>query len=235
MYDIYKYGVDINGNSYILYKNYDYSRAEELKDMSFSLKRDTLGEMWIRLASHPIAFPAFSGKNPMYYTEDPRRINMSILSAAVADDPNAIVWADEDHNSISMISSDMKVFYDFELSKSKTSIAYATLNGDYPLLSAYRRFDLAWIIGSQIQSYYDQHTDIEWLQILNSNGAGVERIDFNYNSLVGEPHYIGPDAISADEAPYPALIGFYPVDDSNIDFVYLEKMYRLSGDVSSAY
>lgn len=70
---------------------------------------------------------------------------------------------------------------------------------------------------------------------MNSNGAGVERIDFNYNSLVGEPHYIGPDAISADEAPYPALIGFYPVDDSNIDFVYLEKMYRLSGDVSSAY
>ena len=155
MYDIYKYGVDINGNSYILYKNYDYSRAEELKDMSFSLKRDTLGEMWIRLASHPIAFPAFSGKNPMYYTEDPRRINMSILSAAVAVDPNAIVWADEDHNSISMISSDMKVFYDFELSKSKTSIAYATLNGDYPLLSAYRRFDLAWIVGAQIQSYYD--------------------------------------------------------------------------------
>lgn len=61
MHDIYKYGLDLNGNSYILYKKYDYSQVEELKDLSFSHKRNTLGEMWIRLAGHPIAFPAFTG------------------------------------------------------------------------------------------------------------------------------------------------------------------------------
>jgi len=86
----------------------------------------------------------------MYCTRDPRRINMSVLSAAVADDANAIVWEDEDHTLISAISSDMRVFFDFEFSKSKTSIAYVTLNGDYPNLSAYRRFDVAWVIGSQV-------------------------------------------------------------------------------------
>lgn len=86
----------------------------------------------------------------MYYTRDPKRINMSVLSAAVADDADAIVWEDQSHTSISAIKSDMKVFFDFEFSKSKTSIAYVALNGDYPNLSAYRRFDVAWVIGSQI-------------------------------------------------------------------------------------
>lgn len=234
VHDIYKYGLDLNGNSYILYKKYDYSQVEELRDLSFTSKRNTPGEMWIRLAGHPIAFPAFTGQNPMYYTRDPRRINMSVLSAAVADDANAIVWEDEDHTLISAISSDMRVFFDFEFSKSKTSIAYVTLNGDYPSLSAYRRFDVAWVIGSQVQSYYDQHADIEWLQLLNNNGAGVERIDFNYNSSL-ENYYIGPDAISSSAESYPALIGCYPVDDSNIDFVYLEKKYTLSGDAAGEY
>lgn len=61
VHDIYKYGLDLNGNSYILYKKYDYSQVEELKDLSFNHKRNTPGEMWIRLAGHPIAFPAFTG------------------------------------------------------------------------------------------------------------------------------------------------------------------------------
>lgn len=70
--------------------------------------------------------------------------------------------------------------------------------------------------------------------MLNNNGAGVERIDFNYNSSLGN-YYIGPDAISSSAESYPALIGCYPVDDSNIDFVYLEKKYTLSGDVAGEY
>lgn len=69
---------------------------------------------------------------------------------------------------------------------------------------------------------------------MNNNGAGVERIDFNYNSSIDQ-YYIGPDAISSSAESYPALIGCYPIDDSNIDFVYLEKMYTLSGDVSAGY
>jgi len=70
VYDIFKYGVDINGNCYILYKKYDYSGMTSLDKLSFKKKRDTLGEVWIRLSGHPIAFPAFSGSNPAYYIFD---------------------------------------------------------------------------------------------------------------------------------------------------------------------
>lgn len=58
VYDIYKYGRDVYDNSYILYKKYE-SETPSVKE-----KKDTRGELWIRLSNHPIAFPAFAGKFP---------------------------------------------------------------------------------------------------------------------------------------------------------------------------
>lgn len=52
VYDIYKYGRDMYDNVYILYKKYNSD------DPSYAKKRDTGGWLWIRLADHPIAFPA---------------------------------------------------------------------------------------------------------------------------------------------------------------------------------
>lgn len=46
--EIYRYGKDIYGNSYMLYKD-----EGKRKD------KDALGEMWVRLKNHPIAFPLF--------------------------------------------------------------------------------------------------------------------------------------------------------------------------------
>lgn len=227
VYDIYKYGLDINGNSYILFKQYDYSNLEDLYHLTYAQKRDTLGEIWIRLADHPIAFPAFSGKNPAYFIQNPNIVNVSILSVATAVDPTGIVWNIDDNSKISEISSDMKAFYDFEFAKDKMSIAYVTYNADYEFSDIYKRFDISWVIGNQIQTYYDNKNDIEYLKIMNGNGSAVERIDFNYNSSLGQ-HYIGKDALDTGVVEYPALIGHYPIDDSAIDFVYLSKKYELS-------
>lgn len=55
VYDIYKYALDSNGNSYILYKQYGMYKP------SFKEMRNTPGEIWIRLSDHPFAFPAFTG------------------------------------------------------------------------------------------------------------------------------------------------------------------------------
>lgn len=229
VYDIYKYGLDINGNSYILFKQYDYSKLEDLYHLTYAQKRDTLGEIWIRLADHPIAFPGFSGKYPAYFIQNPKNVNVSILSVAAAIDPNSIVWNVDDNSKISEISSDMKAFYDFEFAKDKMSIAYITYNADYEFLDIYKRSDISWVIGNQIQTYYDNQNDIEYLKIMNGNGSAVERIDFNYNSSLGN-YYIGKDALDKGLVEYPALIGYYPIDDSSIDFVYLSKKYELSAE-----
>lgn len=55
VYDIYKYSLDENGNSFILYKQYGK------REPSYKERRNTPGELWIRLAEHPFAFPAFTG------------------------------------------------------------------------------------------------------------------------------------------------------------------------------
>ena len=54
MYDIYKYCVDSYGNMYMLYKCYNDAQPSE------KMKLDTPGELWIRLADSPLAFPLSS-------------------------------------------------------------------------------------------------------------------------------------------------------------------------------
>lgn len=58
-HDVYKYGLDYLNNSFILLKRYGNETYEEA---SYETKRNTTGELWIRLNSHPIAFPAFADK-----------------------------------------------------------------------------------------------------------------------------------------------------------------------------
>ena len=57
--EIYKYGKDYNGNIYILYKN-EGNRNQ----------RNALGDVWVRLRNHPIAFPLFDlSLSPVRFNE----------------------------------------------------------------------------------------------------------------------------------------------------------------------
>lgn len=56
VYDIYQYTLDTFTNSYILYKRYNSTNPD------FSERKNTTGQLWIRKANNPIAFPAFYGK-----------------------------------------------------------------------------------------------------------------------------------------------------------------------------
>lgn len=77
------------------------------------MKKNTLGELWIRLAGHPIAFPAFYGKHPMYFTKRKDGLNPSILH--LAELRNGVEYADKERQSISQITDRMRWFYDFEM------------------------------------------------------------------------------------------------------------------------
>ena len=56
VYDIYQYTLDSFTNSYILYKRYNSTNPD------FSERKNTTGQLWIRKANNPIAFPAFDGE-----------------------------------------------------------------------------------------------------------------------------------------------------------------------------
>ena len=61
-YDIYRYGEDTLGNSLFLLKSYKYLYAQHKNDPnyrpSYHEKRNTPGELWMRVKNHPLAFPA---------------------------------------------------------------------------------------------------------------------------------------------------------------------------------
>ena len=65
VWDIFKYGRDTYDNHYILYKKYNIPDG---KTISVKDKKDTTGELWIRLNNHPIAFPALAGDYPQIDT-----------------------------------------------------------------------------------------------------------------------------------------------------------------------
>lgn len=67
-YDVYKYGLDYNKNSIILLKRYADGRSIiSNKTATQAQKKNTLGQLWIKLNSHPIGFPAFlNGEKKKY-------------------------------------------------------------------------------------------------------------------------------------------------------------------------
>ena len=59
---MYRYGRDVYRDHLILYKRYD----EDPLSATFSKKRDTLGELWLRYENHPLAIPAITPINRKY-------------------------------------------------------------------------------------------------------------------------------------------------------------------------
>lgn len=93
-FDIYRYAEDCMGNQIFLLKSYKHLYAQHKDEPgyapSYHEKRNTLGELWMRMKGNPIAFPAFdlrSGyedisqysikEKPNTYTQD---INEYVLS-----------------------------------------------------------------------------------------------------------------------------------------------------------
>lgn len=55
-YDIFRYGLDIYGNTYILVKQYD---TDDISAIDYDIRLKTPGTLWMRIKNHPIAFPAY--------------------------------------------------------------------------------------------------------------------------------------------------------------------------------
>lgn len=61
VYDIYNYGMDAYSNMYTLYKRYSSDKP------TYWEKKNTLGQVWIRLCNHPLSFPLVLPENAADY------------------------------------------------------------------------------------------------------------------------------------------------------------------------
>jgi len=234
-YDIYKYGVDINKTHYALFKKYDYSDVEELGDLTYDAKRNTLGRMWIRQGDHPIAFPAFSGKNPAYYigsTDHLAPVIVALAQKRIGAD--GITWGDRAHTVIRSVNDPLEYFYDFEISQNKASLAYVIFDPKYPLdADFYRQFKLANVTVGKVEMYQDKVSDVLYLKFNNSAAQGgkvpVDYIDFHKGNAFGyvsEQDILSSDVLLSTGIQYPALVGYHVFDNNSINFVYTYQDFK---------
>ena len=103
VYDIYNYGMDAYGNMYTLYKRYGKDSP------TYQEKKNTLGEIWVRLKDHPIAFPLVL---PVHW-QDHAAIDMDSANQQLKD--------------ISKAGLD-RWCYDFNFSDNKRLVCFSTVN-----------------------------------------------------------------------------------------------------------
>ena len=127
VYDIYKYGMDSGENIYFIYKEYgEESPAERTR-------RDTPGRLWIRLAEHPFAFPAFTGGHP------------NVKSDRESSHP-AIAELAGQASGDKRIDSAMSCFYDLQITQDGRNMYITSKIPGYPDDSFVQNNENSWII-----------------------------------------------------------------------------------------
>ena len=130
-YDIYKYGLDYNKNSIILVKRYldDNGNIRDNDKVSYRDKRETLGQLWIRFNSHPIAFPAFlkgtlsSYQQVSFENQNARSSNLRSLNGLIIHNVREEGITSEFGSKKSLAN-----VYDFDLTQSGRYLVYAVEN-----------------------------------------------------------------------------------------------------------
>ena len=109
-YDIFKYGLDYDDNSFVLLKQY------ESGEPSLFEKTNTPGELWIRFSAHPIGFPAFKHGSTLqqFNFEKPESLAKSTFRV------NGLIKSYANEN-------DVKI-YDFGFSKSRKDFVFSIPN-----------------------------------------------------------------------------------------------------------
>lgn len=160
-FDIYKYGEDVFGNSLILLKSYSKLYAKHDGDLtyrpSFNEKKNTTGELWMRIKDHPLAFPAFDRRKGF---EDVSQYNileevnkkgkkLNDYIARIDDDYTNKEFADGSSSDKSLLKSTvpnqhLRCFYDMEFDTTNRAVllnvAYET-GTDGKMLSSTNNID----------------------------------------------------------------------------------------------
>ena len=113
VFDVFKYCVDAYGNSIMIVKSVP-------QDATYSQRLETPGELWMRVAHHPFAFPAYSGAYPQVNIENDNDTNGKI---------NALLgkWLLGNYNDPN--NDRLTRFYDFEFDSSRRA-AVASVQDD---------------------------------------------------------------------------------------------------------
>lgn len=199
VYDIYNYGEDKNGNMYILYKKYD------IENPTYKSKQNQFGQLWIRQYNNPLAFPAFSGKNP--------QVEISSMNAGLK-----ILGGINDKLGATEISSQMSCFYDMMISEDMSQMILVSKNGSG--LNQVQIYENPWIIYVPLDQNEDNTITMKQVGVqtdIIESGKG-EQISSDLTSISPETELINY-----------AYLGSFTNKQDDINCVYVTKSYLSSG------
>lgn len=208
VWDIYKYGRDAYDNMYILYKKYDEENP------SFKTKKNTKGQLWIRLKDHPIAFPALNGSDPQIDTRTDYYNNLfdSIIDGKI------LSTADE-----------CFYFYDMEFDSTKQYIfmSYYPVHSLSSFIPSFKKYDRVYdtyqnasMIACKITEEYDKDVGYNRLQLNSNRDTKLEGYDNLGMMQVGTTGT--------------AFLGFYK-NGNNTGLVYVNKYLSCDEDYNPIY
>lgn len=135
-YDVYKYGLDYNENSIILLKRYKDEGGNFIlnKNATQSVKKNTTGQLWIKMNSHPIGFPAFlNGDNTKYS-------NVLLDTSKEEADWNRLVFKNVENGATSKFGTKTSInnIYDFDLAQNGKFLVFAIENPSPEVTKEYK-------------------------------------------------------------------------------------------------
>lgn len=204
--DIYKYGMDENGNMFILFKKYNSVNP------SYKEKKNTAGDLWIRLDDSPLAFPSFWGKHPNIKPSDTSKPYFDYF-------PTAIRYLSEDDYYVHV---PFNRFYDFEMSNDRRTLFIVsqianTEDGTMPSDGFIQNYENPWVIICPI-------TNIDGIFISLGSGNDIGSTSFMQSGYdISRRSSLFDEEITEDITDYYALLNIIPKNSSQTIVVYARK------------
>ena len=247
-YDIYKYAEDANGNQLFLLKSYAYLYEQHADDPnyvpSYNEKKNTLGEVWMRIKNHPIAFPAFDIRQGCELIS---QFNINNITNSNGKNINAYLYSINDYiseycsDSVKQYCKDipsiynewggtqyLRCFFDFELDAHKRAlllvVPYKT--GTKHVLTMYKPENGIQFV-SQFK-YANSSVIVGLLEYagLNLNGEQVFNFcaDSNINNTVNVDNIYNKNMLlpSTTEPYFTEFVGFAKTDNY-VYVIFVEK------------
>ena len=205
LYDIYDYALDKSNNIFVLYKNYGVANP------TYKQKQNTLGQIWVRLKNHPIAFPLVSESDSKTEKE---------LSQIKFNDETNIYFKEYIYNE----KITRNYCYHFEFTYNKNILAMVCKKtkqemGDIGEVDNIfqNKYEYASIVMSEVDSEKDDKQNFDRLILTNNNGEFDDII-----TGANKKGFIIPSEKDISTNVY-SFIGMYSPSGSKVKLVYVQK------------
>ena len=209
VYDIYDYALDKSNNIFVLYKRYGKASP------TYKEKQGALGQVWVRLKNHPIAFPLVSEQ------ESDRDLSQIKINSSTNKYLGEILYEEN-------ITKDYCYHLEFSNDKSMLALVCKKTRREMDLDEIdpiFQKYEYASIVMSEVRSENDDKLNFKRLTLTNNDGA----FDDIITGISKSNGFALPSDLEREREIY-SFIGLYSPSGNKMNLVYVKKTFEYVGD-----